>query len=419
MNYPTQPVSGFDHLSQASTISNPVDSDHHDEDLSNSDRNSVENSIVPLRVLFLITSMPVGGAETLLLNLVRRMDVTRFQPEICCLKDAGPLGETIRDQIPFHSNFINHKYDFRVLGRLKKLLRERCIDALITVGAGDKMFWGRLAARQARVPVVLSALHSTGWPDGIGRINRTLTGITDGFIAVAKSHGKFLVDFERFPSEKVHVIPNGIDTERFKFSTEKREFWRRKLGIPCDVPVCGIVAALRPEKNHLLFLRSAALTLKQTPDAHFMIVGDGPELEKLEMAVQENCLQPRVHFAGSCSDVPGILSSMDMFALSSQNEASPVSILEAMSCARPVVATDVGSISESVLHGKTGYLVDSGDAVAMSQNWCKVLANKTLQTNLGEAARRHVVDNASLKVMVDGYECLIESIYTKKRPATS
>jgi len=359
--------------------------------------------------------MPVGGAETLLLNLVRRMEAKRFQPEICCLKDAGPLGETIRDQIPFHSNFINHKYDFRVLGRLKKLLRERRIDALVTVGAGDKMFWGRLAARQARVPVILSALHSTGWPDGIGRINRTLTGITDGFIAVAQSHGKFLVDFERFPSEKVHVIPNGIDTDRFQFSNEKRTFWRQRLGIPGNAPVCGIVAALRPEKNHLLFLRSAALTLKQIPDAHFMVVGDGPELEKLEMAVRENCLQPRVHFTGSCSDVPGILSAMDLFALSSQNEASPVSILEAMSCNRPVVATDVGSISESVLHGKTGYLVESGDAAAMSQYWCKVLANETLQTHLGEASRRHVVDHASLAVMVDGYESLIESIFARKQ----
>ena len=92
---------------------------------------------------------------------------------------------------------------------------ERQIDAVVTVGAGDKMFWGRLAAYFARVPVIASALHSTGWPDGIGRLNRWLTPITDAFIAVADTHGQFLIDQERLPPEKVFVIPNGVDTSRF------------------------------------------------------------------------------------------------------------------------------------------------------------------------------------------------------------
>ena len=89
---------------------------------------------------------------------------------------------------------------------------------IITVGAGDKMFWGRLAAHLAGVPVIVSALHSTGWPDGVGRINRWLTGITDGFIAVADAHGEFLRDCERFPPERVHVIRNGVDCARFRGS---------------------------------------------------------------------------------------------------------------------------------------------------------------------------------------------------------
>src|SRR5262245_15828588 len=116
----------------------------------------------PLRVMFLITSMPVGGAETLLVNLIRRLDRNRYHPTLSCLKALGPLGAVLAEEVPAWWNLIGGKYDVGVLRRLTRLLRHQRIDALVTVGAGDKMFWGRLAARAAGVPVVLCALHSTG-----------------------------------------------------------------------------------------------------------------------------------------------------------------------------------------------------------------------------------------------------------------
>ena len=170
----------------------------------------------PLRVMFVITSMPVGGAETLLVNLIRRLDRSHFLPELCCLKELGPLGEVLAREIPAFDHLIVHKTDLRVFPRLAGCSAAGGSTPSITVGAGDKMFWGRLAARWARVPVVCSALHSTGWPDTVGRLNRMLTPITDAFIAVAAAHGRFLVDQLHFPAAKVHVIPNGIDVERFR-----------------------------------------------------------------------------------------------------------------------------------------------------------------------------------------------------------
>ncbi len=368
----------------------------------------------PFNVMFLITSMPVGGAETLLVNLVRRMDTDRFHPQICCLKERGPLGEEIADEFSVHCGFTSGKFDFRVLGRLKRLFKQEKIDAVVTVGAGDKMFWGRLAARQAKIPVVLSALHSTGWPDGVGRLNRMLTGITDGFIAVAEPHGQFLVEFEKFPSAKVHVIPNGIDTDRFRFDQSRRDHYRGQMGIDDQVPVCGIVAALRPEKNHMLFLHTAGLVLRKIPEARFLIVGDGPQREVLEKSTEDFGLQNSVHFLGSCSDVPGVLSAMDMFALTSHNEASPVSILEAMSVQRPVVATNVGSISQSVIEGQTGFMVEPGDADAMSRYWLELLSDKNKCRSFGQRARSHVEKIGSLQVMVEGYQDLIASLFQTK-----
>src|SRR5438067_13748494 len=114
----------------------------------------------PLRVMFVATQMTVGGEEVLLAQIIRRLDRARFAPELCCLKFRGELGEALEREVPVFAGLLSHKLDLRVLGRLTRLLRARKIDAVVTVGTGgDKMFWGRLAALRARVPVVISAIH--------------------------------------------------------------------------------------------------------------------------------------------------------------------------------------------------------------------------------------------------------------------
>lgn len=383
--------------------------------LSNTHKLAQENAVSrPLRVMFLLTSMPIGGAETLLVNLVRRADRTRMEPMIGCMKHQDVLGDELAKEIPVFEKLINHKYDFGVLRRLKKLFKEQKLDGLITVGAGDKMFWGRMAARRAGVPVVLSALHSTGWPDGVGRLNRMLTPITDGFIAVAKQHAEYQINEEKFPAEKVFLIPNGIDTDRFVFDQVARERWRAKLGIDAESPAVGIVAALRPEKNHDLFLESARRTISRFPESQYVIAGDGPERARLESLADDKGIGKNVHFIGSTNDVVGVLSMVDMFSLSSHNEASPVSIMEALSCKRPVVATDVGSIDESVVEGETGFLVPPDDAEAMAACWLRLLRDKELRESLGAKGREHIINNSSLESMTEGYLSLVEELYCKK-----
>jgi glycosyltransferase involved in cell wall biosynthesis len=368
----------------------------------------------PLRVLFLHSSMPIGGSEVLTANLMRRLDRKRFAPELCCLKERGPLGETLAEEFPVHHRLLSGKYDLRILPRLTRLLCERQIDAVVTVGAGDKMFWGRLAAQRAGVPVVLSALHSTGWPDGIGRLNRLLTRLTDSFIAVAPSHGKFLLEGERLPATKIAVIPNGVDTRRFAPVSDVESI-RRELGIDPTAPVVGTVAALRPEKNHELFLEVAQRVLEQLPTARFVLVGDGPRRGPLGERARELGIAEKVDFLGSRSDVPRLLSAMDVFALTSHNEANPVSILEAMSVARPVVSTNVGSIFEAVREGETGFLVPAGDAATFSERLVGLLVDPLLCQTMGAAARQMVVERWSVDVMVQGYERLIENIYARKK----
>lgn len=368
----------------------------------------------PLKTLFVITSMPVGGAETLLVNLLRNFRPSHVVPSVACLKEKGPLGEEIEKEFTLTEHWLKSKYDLRVLPTLASHIRNEKIDALISVGAGDKMFWGRLAARIASVPVICSALHSTGWPDGVGRMNRWLTPVTDAFIAVAKPHGQFLVDFEKFPAGKVVVIPNGVDTIRFQPDHESRSQVRKDLALAPDTPLVGIVAALRPEKNHALFLNAASKVIGKFPRAHFVIVGDGPERTNIENTIAALNLGKKISLLGTRSDTPRLLAAMDVFALTSHNEASPVSILEALSCGVPVVSTRVGSVAESVHDHRNGFTVEPGDVDALADRIQYLLMNKESAEMMGNVGREHVQSHGSLETMVRSYEHLIHSIFDRK-----
>ena len=382
----------------------------------------------PLRCMFIITSMPVGGAETLLVNLMQRMDRRVVRPEVTCLKDPGPLALQIQPETRVHANLLASKWDLRVLVRLIQLLRKRETDVVITVGAGDKMFWGRLAAHLSGVPVIASALHSTGWPDGVGKLNRCLTSITDGFIAVADAHAQFLRDFERFPSGKVHVIRNGVDCHRFVPDSKTRHAVREELGLSGAAELVGIVAALRPEKNHEMLLEVASRVRQRSDKVHWLIVGDGPERGGLESLANRLGIADRVHFLGTRGDTERILAALDLFVLCSLNEASPVSILEALACGVPVVATDVGSVKESIIEGQTGRLVASGDPAAMTDAIESLLDSPETRQRMGLAGREHVRQTGSLDSMVQGYQELMTGLYdaqvqrqmaTRHRPRVS
>ncbi|HZZ30051.1 MAG TPA: glycosyltransferase [Pirellulales bacterium] len=367
----------------------------------------------PLRVMFCNTSLHVGGAETLLFNLLQRLDRSRFAPELCCLKELGEVGEELAQNIPVHAHLLRNKFDVRILGRLTRLLREREIDAVVTVGGGDKMFWGRLAAWRSGVPVIVSALHSTGWPDGINWLNRRLTPLNDAFVAVAANHARHLVERERLPSHRVYLIPNGVDTNAFR-PQPSNAILRQQLNIPASAPVVGIVAVLRPEKNHEMFLRVAAAVRRQMPEAHFLVIGDGPRRVELESLSVQLGLSEHVHFLGKRPDVPELLNLLEAFVLTSHNEANPVSILEALATAKPVVATKVGSVPETVLDKICGFLVNPGDELAMTNRVLELLLNPAKARGLGVAGRRHVIEHWSLDRMVAGYEELLLRLYFHK-----
>ena len=152
--------------------------------------------------------------------------------------------------------------------------------------------------------------------------------------------------------------------ERFRPQPPNAQL-RKSLGLPEGAPTVGIVAALRPEKNHPLFLRAAVRVLKAVPEARFLVVGDGPKREELQALAHLLDVSHAMHFLGTRSDVPELLSLVDVLALTSHREANPVSILEAMAADKPVVATRVGSVDQRGAgwpHGPSGFAGRRGGA---------------------------------------------------------
>ena len=367
----------------------------------------------PLRVMFINTSMPVGGAETLEAEIIRNMDRERFVPELCCLKTLDELGEVLSQEVTTHVGLLSNKYDWKVLPRLTKLLKERRIDAVVTVGTGgDRMFWGRLAAWQANVPVILSALHSTGHPQVVEPMNKLLTPITDGFIGCANSHSDYLVDGEGCPEEKVFTVWNGVDLDRFY--PRDQAAMRERLDLPIDAPIVGIVAALRAEKQHVLLIEAMSHVIQKVPDAILAIIGDGETRAAIEERVCELGLKDNVRLLGTRHDVPECLGALDVKVLSSKMEANPASTLEAGACGLPVIAPNVGSLPDTIINNETGILTEPDSVPCLSEAIVRILSDRKLAQAMGKANCERVRERFSLDGMVRGYELLIENIYREK-----
>src|SRR5262249_9187962 len=161
---------------------------------------------------------------------------------------------------------------------------------------------------------------------------------------------------------------------------------------------------------HEMFLRVAAQVRREVSDVHFLVIGDGPRREELESLAAQLNLTDRVHFLGQRPNVSQLLNVLDVFVLTSHNEANPVSILEALATGKPVVATRVGSVPETVLDGITGYLVEPSAENEMTQRIVELLLNPAKANRFGTAGRRHVVENWSIDHMVHGYEELLERL---------
>ena len=368
-----------------------------------------------ITVMFLQTSLRIGGAEMMVTQLIERLDRRRFRPMLCCLYEPGVLAANlITADIPVYHSFAAHRWDLRVgLRLLLRLWRER-VDVLYIINQPLTQFWGTLCGRLAGVPVLISTIHSTGKVSRIRRrrwVNWFTFRFVDRITALSQTHKTYLVDREGIDPGKLEIISNGIEVERFAANQDVDRL-RARLGLGDDEPVVGIVAMLRPEKAHEVFLRSAAQVLAQVPTARFLIVGEGPERPRLEALAKTLGIAARVHFVGARQDVPALVHLFDVAVLSSRPvvETLSVSVLEYLAAGKPVVATRVGSLPELIEDGRTGFLVEPGDWQALAERIVRLLHDRALADRMGQAGQDMVRAQYTIEQTVHQTEACFERL---------
>lgn len=373
-----------------------------------------------IRLAVLVSTLTIGGAEQLLLELLRNMDRERFDFRFYFLDEPGILGEELLALgYPAEMKMLRSRFDLAGTLRLARSFSSNEVDALLLINHRNTLFYGVLAARRAGVPVIVNweneTFKSYSWHAATMLLRRVLHLWIDKVVAASMGHGEYIKRVEGIPGRKVVTIYNGVDRRRFTSSLSASEA-KSRLGIPGESPVVSIIAVLRPDKAHEVFLKAAVEVLSVFPQVHFLIIGDGPRRKALEAASVHLGLEGKVHFLGFRRDLADILAAVDVNVLSSfpLQETLSVAVIEAMSVGIPIVCTDVGFMSEVVIPGKTGYLTAVGDSRDLASRLVTLLGNRELRSSLGEEARRLVQDRFSVHKMARSFEDLFQGLLAGK-----
>lgn len=200
---------------------------------------------------------------------------------------------------------------------------------------------------------------------------------------------------------------NGVDVDAFQPRPRAAGSLRDELRIPADAPLLGFVGRLSPEKGPAVFVRAALLLHSRAPEVHFVMVGEGPMEGELRRQAELFGLNGRLHFAGLRRDMQAVYNQLDVVVSSSNSEAMPLALMEAMACGLPVVATRVGGVPDLVEHGETGWLVGPGEFDDIAGRCAELVANAAMRRRMGERARQRVVERFDLVDCMERMDALI------------
>ena len=374
-----------------------------------------------IRVLQVITRLVTRGASRHVIDLARSLDPLRFNVEIAAgheepyehsiWHEAEALGIRCH-RVEHLKREISPLSDTRALFELTRLIRDGHYDIVHTHISKSGLL-GRLAARRAKVPAIVHTYHGIASeiagvgarPAVLRRCERYCAEFTDARISISHRVAADVGAAGIAAAEDIHVIHNGIDLEHF----ELEESPSRPAGLG-DGPVIGTVGSLTREKSTVDLLRAASLLVDDIPDLSICIVGDGPLREELGVRTQELGLAERVLFTGAVEDVRPWIRCFTVFMLPSYSEGFPITLIEAMALGCPVVATDVGGVSEVV--GDAGVLVATGDIQGLADQTGRLLSDVAARQQLAEAGLARV-QRFSLPVMARATASVYEAALSR------
>jgi len=372
-------------------------------------------SVDQIDVLHLIGSLSPGGAERNLYYLAPPMATSKFRYGIACLMRRGELASEIEALgIPiFELGYRQRKILFTVM-KLAGLLRHYRVRVLHT-HLFESGLVGRLAGWFAGTPVIITHEHGkTLWKRWYHRLFERLAIYgTDLRIVVSKDIMDLRMRLEATPPQKLRLVHNAVDPEPFIEAESQRSGKRSELGFN-DEFVVGTTGRLVDAKAFDVMLEVAREVAHRNPKVRFVIIGEGPLRDDLERLKFSLGLEGIVTFLGKRSDVPELLAALDLYLMTSRREGLPLSLIEAMLAARPIVATSVGGIPDTLTDGVDGILVPPGDIEAIARAVVDLAADGDLRVALGSAARRKAIERYSPANILSQLEAIYTDFLSKK-----
>jgi glycosyltransferase involved in cell wall biosynthesis len=387
-----------------------------------------------IKVLHLITHLGIGGAQDNTLLTVKGHSRKRYEVHLA----AGPdytdweaRGRAYADAFflfPDLRRSVDPRVDWRALNQITAFLRENKYHIVHTHSAKAGTL-GRIAARRAKVPLIIHTFHSFGWQ--VARtsnsrpwqvytssikewfyvlMERYAASLCDGLVTVSELNKQEAINVNLAPPGKFTTIYSGIDMNRFKVNVDRIEKCHG-LGLLPNLPIVGTIGRLSTQKAPLDFVAAAKIVLQQKPDVQFIMVGDGPLASQVRQAIGD---EQRIKLFGYRDDVPEVLSILDLFVLSSLWEGLGRALTEAMIVGVPVVATAVDGVPELVTHQQTGLLSPPGVPARLAENILWMLDHPEETQRMSQCARIRVVPTFGAERMVEQIETLYERLLIEK-----
>jgi glycosyltransferase involved in cell wall biosynthesis len=384
-----------------------------------------------IKILRVVGRLNIGGPAIHVVNLAAGLDSARFQQWLAVGTEHPDEG-SMMDYALSHgvqplvipemvTAFRLTPRDATAVMKLCRLLR-RLQPHIVHTHTTKAGFLGRLAANLTRIPVIVHTYHGHVLHKYYGAtkthllrcLERTLAAFTDCLVTVSESVKQELVAYRVAPSAKITVIPLGFHLEPYLSARTKRGHFRQEIGVNDSTRLVGIVGRLFPIKNHRLFLDAAARVAACEPTVRFIIVGDGVLRSKLEQQAQTLGIADRVCFTGWRRDLPHIYADLDVLMVSSDNEGTPVSAIEAMAAGCPVVATRVGGLPDLITDRATGYLVPPNEPDTLADATMQILQQPDTAHHLSQAAQGMVRERFAVQRLILDIEALYYNLLTQK-----
>jgi len=346
------------------------------------------------KILHVVISMNVGGAEKLVANMVRHESFHDNPPVVCCLDELGELGEQLRSD--GYKVFVKGRkpgLDWSLIPWLRGILKQEGVE-VVHAHQYTPLFYTVPAAMWAGRPKVVYTEHGRFYPDRKSwkrtLVNPILSLGVDHLVAISEATADAMATYDNFPRKRIQVIHNGIDFSRLNPDYDKSAK-RKELGIPEGCKVLGTASRLNEIKNIPMMLRVFKQVSEQMDNVCLVIAGDGPERQKLESLAKDLGIADDVKFIGMRFDMPEIYPLFDVFLLTSFTEGISVTLLEALGSGVPAVVTDVGGNKEIRTNSEDCYLINIDDEITFV-NQIKSFLSKISYQNITTVKQHFSMD---------------------------